>query len=149
AAGSWRCPPWEGPRQAGDCLLTLRGTAVAHLTFIHGIANKPPSDALLALWLNALADSGGPDLRPRGGTTPMVYWPDVLYDSPPAGGAVGAVEAPGADPLLAGAPPPPAATASGQEGALTAGLAMKFGAVAALAEAAQAGETQLERVPVP
>ena len=40
-------------------------SAAAHVTFIHGISNKVAADALLRNWLDALADQGGPNLRPR------------------------------------------------------------------------------------
>ena len=31
-----------------------------HVTFIHGIANKPPADDLLRIWREALADACRP-----------------------------------------------------------------------------------------
>jgi hypothetical protein len=52
-----------------------------HITFIHGIANKPPKDTLLRNWEDALAD-GGLDLAANGVTTSMVYWADVMYEKP-------------------------------------------------------------------
>lgn len=54
---------------------------MAHVTFIHGIANKPDEDKLLAIWRNALK-KGGLNLGTQGVSTSMVYWADVLYDSP-------------------------------------------------------------------
>lgn len=53
-----------------------------HVTFIHGIANKPPADELLEIWRRALADDGGIDLGTKGITSSMVYWADVLYSEP-------------------------------------------------------------------
>lgn len=53
-----------------------------HVTFIHGIANKPPQDKLLALWRDALARNNGLDLGASGVTSSMVYWADVMYASP-------------------------------------------------------------------
>lgn len=55
-----------------------------HVTFIHGLANKPPKDDLLRSWLGALAgsDGGGLDLAAAGVSSDMVYWADVLYPSP-------------------------------------------------------------------
>lgn len=53
-----------------------------HVTFIHGIANKPPQDKLLGLWLRSLADSDGLDLGTEGVTSSMVYWADVMYPEP-------------------------------------------------------------------
>jgi len=58
-----------------------------HVTFIHGIANKPPSEQLLDLWLRGLADGTGLDLGAEGVTSSMVYWADVMYAEPLAEGA--------------------------------------------------------------
>ncbi len=54
---------------------------MAHVTFIHGIGNKPKSDELHRIWLKTLAD-GGLDLPDAGVTTRLVYWADVLYPEP-------------------------------------------------------------------
>ena len=54
-----------------------------HVTFIHGIANKPPKDKLLENWEAHLAQ-GGLDLPTEGVTTSMVYWADVMYAEPAA-----------------------------------------------------------------
>jgi hypothetical protein len=54
-----------------------------HVTFIHGIANKPPADDLNRIWCDALAEAAEPlPLGDRGVTTSMVYWADLLYDRP-------------------------------------------------------------------
>lgn len=53
-----------------------------HVTFIHGIANKPPADELLEIWRRALAEDGGINLGTKGITSSMVYWADVLYGAP-------------------------------------------------------------------
>jgi hypothetical protein len=55
-----------------------------HVTFVHGLANKPPHDALLKTWLAALKGrfGGGLDLAQAGVTSEMVYWADVLYPAP-------------------------------------------------------------------
>jgi len=55
---------------------------MAHVTFIHGIANKPPQDQLLDVWLRSLADDSGVDLGAEGVTSSMVYWADVMYEKP-------------------------------------------------------------------
>lgn len=55
---------------------------MAHVTFIHGIANKPPKDALLEQWRVALLDDDGVDLDAMGVSTSMVYWADLLYADP-------------------------------------------------------------------
>jgi hypothetical protein len=52
-----------------------------HVTFIHGIANKPPKQKLLENWEAYLAQ-GGLDLPGSGVTTSMVYWADVMYAKP-------------------------------------------------------------------
>ncbi|MFL6547300.1 MAG: hypothetical protein ACJ8OJ_01310 [Povalibacter sp.] len=54
-----------------------------HVTFIHGIANKPPADDLLRIWRRALA--GAADSLPLGDlgvTTSLIYWADLMYEKP-------------------------------------------------------------------
>ena len=53
-----------------------------HVTFIHGIANKPAPDVLLRLWRESLARDDGLDLGAEGVTSSMVYWADVMYPEP-------------------------------------------------------------------
>jgi hypothetical protein len=58
-----------------------------HITFIHGIANKPPEGELLKIWLSALADESlgnndGINPGTYGITSSMIYWADVLYEKP-------------------------------------------------------------------
>ena len=61
---------------------------MAHVTFIHGIGNKPKAEDLLRDWRVALFDGDGLDLDAPGVTSSMVYWADMLYESPvPAGTA--------------------------------------------------------------
>ena len=76
---------------------------MAHVTFIHGIANKPSAGALLDLWLRGLAAAGGPDLPAAGVTSAMVYWADVLYERPLEAGlaeeSLEALEAAGVEPV--------------------------------------------------
>jgi hypothetical protein len=59
---------------------------MAHVTFIHGIANKPPADDLLRIWRDGLAREVegdlGLDLGAEGITSALVYWADVLYAEP-------------------------------------------------------------------
>ncbi|MFY9610161.1 MAG: hypothetical protein WAU45_16305 [Blastocatellia bacterium] len=55
---------------------------MAHVTFIHGISNKPPEENLRRIWLRALARENGIDLETDGVTSSMVYWADVLYEKP-------------------------------------------------------------------
>jgi hypothetical protein len=52
-----------------------------HVTFIHGIANKPPKDKLLEDWISYLAE-GGLSLEDEDVTSSMVYWADVMYPEP-------------------------------------------------------------------
>lgn len=54
---------------------------MAHVTFIHGIANKPPADDLLRIWCRALAEAGAP-LEDLGVTSSLVYWADLMYAAP-------------------------------------------------------------------
>jgi hypothetical protein len=76
---------------------------MAHITFIHGIANKPAPDALLKLWKRDLAQGGGLNLGTEGITSSMVYWADVMYPEPlkeeAAQESLEAVEALGAEPV--------------------------------------------------
>jgi hypothetical protein len=45
-----------------------------HVTFIHGISNKPPEGELLRLWREAVASAAGPaPLGDFGVTSSMVY----------------------------------------------------------------------------
>ncbi|MFN0283025.1 MAG: hypothetical protein ACKVZ6_13795 [Kineosporiaceae bacterium] len=60
---------------------------MAHITFVHGIGNKPPRDVLLDQWRVALLDDGGLDLDGLGVTTSMALWSDVLYADPAPTGA--------------------------------------------------------------
>lgn len=54
-----------------------------HVTFIHGVANKPPADDLLAIWRRALADGPQPlPLGDLGVTSSIVYWADLMYEKP-------------------------------------------------------------------
>ena len=55
---------------------------MAHITFIHGIANKPEVDVLTRLWRQSLARDDGLDLGAEGVTSTMVYWADVMYAEP-------------------------------------------------------------------
>lgn len=57
-----------------------------HVTFIHGLANKPAPNELARIWLNALAASvegdAGFDLGAVGVSSSFVYWADLFYDHP-------------------------------------------------------------------
>ncbi len=54
---------------------------MAHVTFVHGIGNKPTSSELSRAWRGALADKDL-DLDAWGVTTEFVYWADLLYPKP-------------------------------------------------------------------
>jgi len=69
---------------------------MGHVTFIHGIANKPPPDELLDSWEQALAYDGGIDLGTTGVTSEMIYWADVMYPEPASEGLEAAAEVPDA-----------------------------------------------------
>jgi hypothetical protein len=60
-------------------------SGVPHVTFVHGIANKPAADVLLHQWQVALLDDDGVDLDAMGVTSSMVYWADMLYPRPAPG----------------------------------------------------------------
>ena len=54
-----------------------------HVTFIHGISNKPPAEDLLRIVRHAMATSGEPlPLGDYGVTSSLVYWADLLYERP-------------------------------------------------------------------
>lgn len=56
-----------------------------HVTFIHGIANKPSADELTSIWLRSLRSDARAeplDLDAEGIGSNLCYWADVLYDSP-------------------------------------------------------------------
>jgi hypothetical protein len=56
---------------------------MAHITFIHGIANKPLPAELLRLWREALADAADPlPLGDLNVTSDLVYWADLMYEKP-------------------------------------------------------------------
>ena len=56
---------------------------MAHVTFIHGIANKPPPADLLRIWRETLANAAEPlPLGDLGVTSELVYWADLMYDKP-------------------------------------------------------------------
>ncbi len=57
---------------------------MAHVTFIHGISNKPAADELLNIWRRSLADTGDDPLAlgALGVSSSLVYWADVLYPAP-------------------------------------------------------------------
>lgn len=133
-----------------------------HITFIHGISNKPAPQPLVDLWCRSLADAAGIDLGAESVTCSMVYWADVMYAEPLGEGAseehasdesVAESAEPGADndPSL-GVP-----EMSSDEKLWTAQLAAKL-AVPLVAEAIPAiavealptpVKEQLERIPLP
>jgi hypothetical protein len=54
-----------------------------HVTFIHGIANKPKEDELRRIWVRALEEAAEPlSLSNEGVTSSMVYWADLMYAAP-------------------------------------------------------------------
>lgn len=132
-----------------------------HVTFIHGIANKPPQDQLLDLWIRSLADGTGLDLGAEGVTSSMVYWADIMYAEPAATADAEAESA--SDEAVAEAKAPEGADLEvedmdASEAAWTATLAAKLAVPLAVdtAAAAVAGAVTpspvaetLERIPLP
>lgn len=57
-----------------------------HITFIHGLANKPSPIELRRTWLKALSEPGndthGFSPESEGISVSFVYWADLFYDSP-------------------------------------------------------------------
>jgi hypothetical protein len=70
-----------------------------HVTFVHGIGNKPPAEQLSGIWRGALA-ANGLDLDARGVSSSMVYWADLLNAKPLAESQLEAAD----DPELAAVP---------------------------------------------
>lgn len=58
-----------------------RCTGLPHVTFIHGIGNKPPAPRLGRNWRRVLAENGL-DLDASGVTSTFVYWADLLHPAP-------------------------------------------------------------------
>jgi alpha/beta hydrolase family protein len=125
-----------------------------HITFIHGIANKPPTDKLLDLWHRSLAESDGLDLGTEGVGSSMVYWADVMYPEPLAEGT----EESAADESAAEAVSPEAPDLGIEEmdaeeklwvAELAAKLAVPLVAEEAVAAAPTPVREQLERIPLP
>lgn len=66
-------------------------TRPVHITFIHGLANKPSPRDLRRIWLEAMSKpvngDAGFDPEAEGVTVSFVYWADLFYDQPlPASG---------------------------------------------------------------
>jgi hypothetical protein len=57
-----------------------------HVTFVHGLANKPAPADLRRIWLEALRapfkGDNGFDLGASGVSDTFVYWADLFYDTP-------------------------------------------------------------------
>ena len=70
-----------------------------HVTFVHGIGNKPPAEQLSGIWRGALA-ANGLDLDARRVSSSMVYWADLLNAKPLAESQLEAAD----DPELATVP---------------------------------------------
>jgi hypothetical protein len=129
-----------------------------HVTFIHGMANKPPADDLLRLWRNALADAASPlPLGDMGITSSMIYWADLLYEKPDDNlSAYEGVLENSAEAVDGGGSAPSPQPRNAEEAAFVAGLRAKL---TSLSEAELEGTTQpavpaqpqgaLERVPLP
>ncbi|MEA2690746.1 MAG: hypothetical protein QOJ16_133 [Acidobacteriota bacterium] len=135
---------------------------MAHVTFIHGIANKPPQDPLLDLWSRSLANGDGLDLGAEGVTCSMVYWADVMYERPlTEGDTESATNEAAAESLSAEPVDLDVLEMSAEEKIWVAKLAGKLavplaveGAMSAAMSAAGAAEPspvreQLERIPLP
>lgn len=82
---------------------------MAHVTFVHGISNKPPAEELLRLWQAALADGDDPcPLGDLGVSASIVYWADLLYPEPDMNLTAYESAADGVDGTGCDAPPTPA-----------------------------------------
>lgn len=131
---------------------------MAHVTFIHGIGNKPKADELRDIWLRSLAAGlDGIDLGAEGITSAMIYWADVLYAEPdPNVADYESLDANTSREIDADGYTRPPVPRTVDEAAFVASLAMKLGGTLAAPEAAEAvrPDRQLdglpyERVPLP
>lgn len=127
---------------------------MAHITFVHGIANKPPHEQLLDLWRRTLATADGLDLGAEGVTATMVYWADVLYESPlPDGAAESASDEAVAEGLSPASVDLDLERMDAAEQAWTARLGAKLGVALAVEAAVDRlplpAEGALERIPLP
>lgn len=138
-----------------------------HVTFIHGLANKPEAEKLYEIWLRALAKGDDPlDLRATGVTSRLVYWADVLYERPdPDIAAHESTSEHRPEEVDAAGDPAPPVPANAREKAFLDAMRARFTTLSdaeiAAAEAAEnasggqapesaaAGATPLERIPLP
>jgi hypothetical protein len=129
-----------------------------HVTFIHGIANKPPADDLLRIWRDALAEAADPlPLGDRGVSSSMVYWADLLYEKPEEDlSAYEGVLENSAAAIDGGGNAPPPRPQNAEEAAFIAALRAKMTTLsdaeletAAPVPAPAAPQGALERVPLP
>lgn len=124
---------------------------MTHVTFIHGIGNKPAADELHKIWLRSLAaDPDGINLGAHGITSSMVYWADVLYAEPDANvSAYESLEGNTPKEVDADAHTRPPTASTIDEASFLAGLAFKLGGTLAAAEAVEAIpiNRQLEGIP--
>lgn len=130
---------------------------MAHVTFIHGISNKPPEADLLRIWRDATANADDPlPLGDLGVSSSIVYWADLLYEAPDLDLAAheGVLEnTPQAVDAADGVPPTPRTV---EEAKFLAGLAAKMTVLTAAEMVADATpavlaapQGALERVPLP
>ena len=131
---------------------------MAHVTFIHGIANKPPAPELLRIWRNTIANASDPlPLGDLGVSSSLVYWADLLYEQPETDlSAYEGVLENTAEAIDGGGDAPAVTPMSPEEAAFLEGLRHKMTGLSDLeleAEDAPAVPTQpqgaLERVPLP
>ena len=131
---------------------------MAHVTFIHGIGNKPAADELHRIWLQSLAAGlDGINLGAEGITSSMVYWADVLYSEPDANvAAYERIEANTPKEVDADAHTRSPVPETIEEAAFISGIAFKMGGTLAAAEAVEAMPTNrqleglpYERIPLP
>jgi hypothetical protein len=131
---------------------------MAHVTFIHGLANKPPQEDLVKIWRRALSDGTSPvSLRDRGITSSLVYWADVLYEKPiqdladfesAAESTPEAIDAAGDASEPVAATPEEAAFVSGLRAKMTT-MAVAEVATAGVATAVEEPKTPFERILLP
>jgi hypothetical protein len=128
-----------------------------HVTFVHGMCNKPPAADPLHIWRRALADGSDPlPLGDLGVTSSFVYWADLLYERPEDDlSACESILEDSPEAIDAGGSAPPPQARNAEEQAFLEGLRAKMTAFsdveleAAAPEVPDAPQGSLERVPLP
>lgn len=128
---------------------------MAHVTFIHGISNKPPQEELLRIWCRTLEDAAEPvGLKDLGVKTSLVYWADLMYEKADENTAAHEGHLENTAAALDGADVAPPQPANAAEAAFLDGLRRQLTSLdddelETAPPVIAAGEAVLERIPLP